>query len=297
MEITTLNLFEYYIIFAGHQTALSNRYARQALENGNIFAAKTEGGYAGYICVGDEVENVRINYAFTLPQFRGRGVFTALTRHLQHIQSKPVRTAISSGHSCYEPVRHVLLKLGFIPSERVVVYSCSRKDEEKWHQFMEKKGKRLCEMLEMHGYSAVSFQDMDEGIKKQLVQSDKSEFANIFHPDLYLEDESKLLSWDLSYAAVKEGTLAAYCLVSMGNSKSAMFDQISVSAAELGRGVILLPYVYSMQRFFERGLDNAYYAMYGSNSHASAFRNKILNIFPTTESTLENYVYLNNQDQ
>ena len=39
-------------------------------------------------------------------------------------------------------------------------------------------------------------------------------------------------------------------------------------------------------------LENAYYAMYGSNEHANAFRNKILTIFTTTETTMENYYYL-----
>ena len=57
-------------------------------------------------------------------------------------------------------------------------------------------------------------------------------------------------------------------------------------------GVILLPYVFSMERFFEIGLENAFYAMYGSNEHANAFRNKILAIFPTTETAIENYYFL-----
>ena len=96
---------------------------------------------------------------------------------------------------------------------------------------------------------------------------------------------------DLSYAALKDEKLAGYCLVTMGDAHSAMFDQISVSAAQQGRGVILLPYVYSMQRFFERGLATAYYAMYGSNRHANAFRNSVLKIFRTEESTMENYCF------
>lgn len=103
---------------------------------------------------------------------------------------------------------------------------------------------------------------------------------------------SKQLSWDLSYVAVRNGTLSAYCLVALADSRSAVFDQISVSAAEQGGGVILLPYVFSMQRFFERGMENACYAMYGSNRHANAFRKKLFQIFPTNEQTVENYFYV-----
>ena len=157
---------------------------------------------------------------------------------------------------------------------------------------MDLKGKRLCETLKRQGYRAVSFGELDEDLLTQLKLSDRSEYANIFHPSMYLENPAHKLSRELSFAAVNEGKLSAYCLVTMGDERSAMFDQISVSAGELGMGVILLPYVFSMERFFEMGLENAYYAMYGSNERANAFRDKILTVFSTTETTMENYCFL-----
>ena len=292
MEITRLGLLEYYIAFAGNHSALSNRYAAQAEAGGSIYGAKINGAYAGFLCVSDEIGAARITQAFTLPEYRKQGVFTELVKHVTETQKKNVRAGISKDHLCYSFILKTLLKLGFLPGEKVTVFSCSRKDEDRWRRFMDQKGNRLCETLNRQGYRAVSFGELDEDLLTQLKFSDRSEYANIFHPSLYLENPANKLSWELSFAAVKDGKLSAYCLVTMGDEKSAMFDQISVSAGELGMGVILLPYVFSMERFFEMGLENAYYAMYGSNEHANAFRNKILTIFTTTETTMENYYYL-----
>ena len=156
---------------------------------------------------------------------------------------------------------------------------------------MERKGKRLCATLERQGYTPVSFDALDEELLNQLRCSDRSEYANMFHPTLFLDDPAKKLSPDLSFAAVKDGRLVSYCLVSMADRRTAIFEQISVSAREQGQGIILLPYICSMNQFFEKELSAAFYAMYGSNRHANAFRNKVLMLFPTSQSTMENYCY------
>ena len=292
MKIIRLGLLEYYIAFAGNHSALSNRYAAQADAGGSIYGAKIDGTYAGFLCVSDEITAVRITYALTVPEYRKQGVFTELVKHVIETHKKIVRAGISKEHPCYSFILKTFLKLGFLPGEKVTVFSCSRKDEDKWRRFMDQKGKRLCETLKRQGYRAVSFGELSEDLLTQLKLSDRSEYANIFHPSMYLENPANRLSRELSFAAVKDGKLSAYCLVTMGDERSAMFDQISVTAGELGMGVILLPYVFSMERFFEMGLENAYYAMYGSNERANAFRNKILAIFPTTETTMENYCFL-----
>lgn len=292
MKIVRLSLLEYYIAFAGILSPLSNRYAAQAKADGCIYGARIDNAYAGFLCVSDDAETVRITYALTVPEYRKQGVFTELVKHVTEIHGKNIRAGISKDHSCHAFIRKTLLKLGFLPGEKVTVFSCSRKDEDKWHRFMDQKGKRLCETLKRQGYRAVSFGELNEDLISQLKDSDRSDYANMFHPSLYLEDPAKKLSGDLSFAAVKNGKLSAYCLVTMGGTRSAVFEQISVAADEQGMGVILLPYVSSMEHFFEWGLESAYYAMYGSNEHANAFRNKILAIFPTTENTMENYYFL-----
>ena len=291
MEICRLSTFETWFAFMKYHTALSRRYAAQAEACGAIYGAKRDGAYAGFLCTARESGQTRITWAFTIPEYRRQGVFTGLVRHVMEQDPGNIRIAIASDSPCRDEVRKIILEVGFVPTEKVTVFSCSREDENRWRAFMEQKGKRLCETLEAHGYRAVPFQDLDAKLLEQLRASDRSEYGNSFHPAMYLDYPANRLSWDLSFAAVRDGKLAAYCLVTMGDPRSAMFDQISVSADEQGRGVILLPYVASMNRFFERELSVAYYAMYGSNEHANAFRNRVLNIFRTQESTTENYHY------
>lgn len=292
MNICKLNMLEYYIAFAGHHTALSNHYAAQADACSGLFCARIDGAYAGFLCVLDETDYFRISYAMTVPQYRNRGVFTGLLQYIISRSNRPLRITMSSGHAFYESLRSIVEKLGFTALEKVHVFSCVREDKDKWDAFMEEKGERLCNTLRRAGYQEVCFQEMNQDLRNQLRLSDKSDFGNMFHPAAYLDDDTKKLSYDLSFSAVRDGNLAAYCLVAMGDQKSAMFEQISVSKKEQGRGVILLPYASSVKRFFDHDLEQAFYAMYDSNRHANAFRKRILQIFPTKECVLENYCYM-----
>ena len=293
MDIIRINMLEYYIAFAGYQTALSNRYASQAISHGVLLGAKTDGAYSAFMCVVEEADSARISYGFTVPEYRNQGAFTELVKYVAGSSGKPVRISVPPKNEFYEYIHKAIISLGFEPTEQVTVFSCSSEDKDKWDQFMETKGRRLCDMLEMRGYRVVSFRDMDESLLEELRNSDRSEYANIFHPAAWLDDPSYKLSWDLSCAAERNGKLSGYCLVTEGDKSSAIFDQISVSASEMGQGVILLPYVYSMKQFFEHGLSSAYYAMYGSNRHANAFRKSVLKVFPASTSTLNNFCFMN----
>ena len=295
LDITGMNMLEYYLAFAENHTALTHHYAKQAAEEGGLYCARIEKAYAGYICVADEKDTVRINYAFTEPEFRDQGVFTGLVQYVAHAYQKPVSLGILTSSDFYGAIRHTCEKLGFFMTEKVTVFSCSGEGKSRWDAFMEQKGQRLCKVLERNGYRAVSFQDLEPDLLEQIRSSDSTAYANSFHPAEFLDNPARKMSWDLSYATVKDGTVAAYCLVSMPDHKSAVFEQISVSSDEMGQGVILQPFVSSMTRFVERKLERACYAMYGSNRHANAFRNKVLMIFLTIESVMENYCYIPDQ--
>ena len=290
MEIRKLNRPEYHIAFNGYHTALSGRSAAEAMTGGYIYGARIDSAYAGYICVLNEIDTVRVTYALTVPEFRNRGVFTALLRHV--IQSPPRRAelCISTDHPFYPAVRRCCDRLGFVRDEDIRVFYCRHEDRDKWQAFMDKKGSGLCATLERLGYRAVSFRDLDPALLDQLRHSDRSEYGNeMFHPALYLDNPESRLSPDLSFAAVRDGQLAAYSLVTMEDEKTAQFAQLSVSAGEQGRGVILLPFSASVRCFFDKGLSRACYAMYASNEPADAFRRKVLAVFDTSETRLEGY--------
>ena len=113
---------------------------------------------------------------------------------------------------------------------------------------MNHKGAGLCATLKKQGYCAVSFVDADESLLKQLRISDRSEYGNMFHPAEYMDNPAKKMSWEMSYAAVRNNILQAYTLVSRRNTDKVIFEQISASSNEQGSGVILLPFVCAMEK-------------------------------------------------
>ena len=141
MDICKLNILEYYIAFAGYHTALSNRYSAQAQSGGCIYGAKENGSYAGFLCISDDVDVIRITYALTLPEYRNTGVFTALVKHVTENSRSDIRIGFSSEHPYSEWMRKAVHKTGFVPTEKVTVFSCSREDEPNWQSFMEKRAR------------------------------------------------------------------------------------------------------------------------------------------------------------
>lgn len=290
MEIRRLNRPEYHIAFNGYHTALSMRSAAEALAGGCIYGARIDGAYAGYLCVLDEIDAVRVTYALTVPAFRNRGVFTALLRHVIQSPPRKAQFCISPDHPSYPIVRRCCDRLGFVRDEDIRVFYCRHEDRDKWQAFMNQKGAALCATLERRGYKAVPFRELTPALLDQLRCSDRSEYGNgMFHPALYLDNPDSRLSRTLSFAAVINGRLAAYSLVTMEDEKTAQFAQLSVSAAEQGHGVILLPFSASIRCFFDKGLSRACYAMYESNEPADAFRKKVLTVFDASETRLEGY--------
>ncbi len=289
--IDRISFIEYMISFAGTRTAYSDRCAEEADNGGMLVCAKLGGEYAGYICAVGEESMIRVTYAFTRAEFRRQGIFRALMNYITGAAPAVVRVNISGTHESYGITVGVCKELGFVPGESVTVFTCRPEDDSGWRGYMDSRGTRLCEFLKRHGYGTVSFADADDDIISQIRGSCRSEYGNTFDITAYFDNPARKLSKELSFAAVKDGKLAAYTLVTRPAEKKAVFEQISDSSAERGSGVILLPFAAAMDKFFELGCTLSSYAMYGSNKQANAFRKKLLGGLNTTESVSENYYF------
>jgi len=292
MDITKLTELEYCFIFHNVRTALSDSYAREAWKNGSVLCGRINGQYAGFMCIARETASLMVSYACTLPELRRRGVFTGFLKYLTEHSPLPVRLNIPAEHAFYNVIVKTCTSMGFQKRESIRVFTCKREDDAVWQDFMQKKGTGLCATLKRQGYAAVPFADADESLLEQLRSSDRSDYGNIFHLTEYMDNPARKMSWDMSFAAVRDNVLQAYTLVTRKNADNVIFEQISVSANEQGSGVILLPFVCAMDQFYKKGCRTASYAMYGSNVHANAFRKRILAIFPATESISENYCFV-----
>ena len=286
-----MTILEYMLAFIGQRSALADQYARESDRYSLLFSAKADEKYAGFFCLIPDSGVLRIAYVYTLPEFRMQGVCTAMMRSVIENTRIPVRTNIVSDHAFHGAVKAVCEKLGFKPKESLQVFTCQRENYPAWVDFMERRGNRLCAYLEHKGCEAVSFKDMDEDLRRQLMESAHSDYKNTMDPSPFLMLEEKNLSWDMSFAAVRDKKLAAYTLVTQMSETKVIFEQISDSAAERGTGCILLPFARAMEAFGNSSCETVSYAMYGSNYHANAFRNKLLNVLNTASVASENYYY------
>ncbi len=291
LEICGMNELQYYVFFHPFRTAFSDHQVWEAAHGGWMAYARMDDQPVGYLCASAEGDRFRASFGFTHPAYRNQGILTALLLYLIRKENRPVRLSLPEKHPFAVPVRAVCKSVGFTQGEPVYVFSCRRESDEPWRNFMDQKGKRLCETLERQGYRSLSFSEAGSDLLLQLRKSTQTPYGNRFRPADYLDGRASGLSWELSHAAVREGCLSAYSLVRTEDGDKVVFEQISVSAAEKGKGVILLPFASSMNAFFQGDYTKAYYAMYASNSSAQAFRTKILNFFPASESVTENYFY------
>ena len=291
LEICGMNEFQYYVFFHPFRTAFSDHQVREAAHGGWMAYARMDDQPVGYLCASAEGDRFRASFGFTHPAYRNQGILTALMMELIRTGDRPVRLCLPEKHPFAVPVRAACRFLGFVQGESVHVFSCRRDTDEPWRNFMTHRGKRLCDTLDRYGYRTVSFSEAGSDLLDQLRESPRTLYRNRFYPADYLDGRVMGLSRELSFAAIREGRLSAYSLVRTENREIAVFEQISVSAQEKGKGVILLPFVSSMNAFFRGDYKQAYYAMYASNSSAQAFRVKILHDFPAGESVLENYYF------
>jgi GNAT superfamily N-acetyltransferase len=282
---------DYLFLFGDVRTAYSDMSVKTAIaSDGNVFMAWEENHPVGYICLSEELEKTNILYAFTVPEMRRKGVFSELLAHAVQHSPRSLRLSISDSHKCYGIISHTCRKQGFEMQSSCIVYSGKSGDFIRWKEYMAGTGGTMCEILERQGFSCVSFADADQDLLDQILFSDKSEFGNQLDVRAFFENPYKRMNRNMSFAAVKDGELAAYTLVSSPDASSAVFEHISASRKQIGSGCILLPFSKAMESFEKYGCRRAAYAMYEDNEHANNFRKKLLDKVTSSRKRSENYI-------
>ena len=283
ITIEPIPFIGYALVFMGQRTVYSDMCAKEADRSGGLFCAKIGEAFAGYICVADEGSGDRISYAYTVPEFRRMGVFSALVGHVRGRAARRLRAALRQKEEFRGPVQKVLLRAGFQPGETLNIFSCKGYDFSLWDDFKSRRGDRICGHLKRRGYSAVSFADAGEDIQAQIRNS------GTFNPSLFLDRSEKKMAADLSFAAVKDGRLAAYVLMSRPDQGKVILELLWEDEEFRGRGIIFLPFAAAIDACEARGIRNGFWAVYSGNDPAFAFIEKLP--FPVERSMSENYCY------
>ena len=271
----------------GQRTAFSDFFAKEAADHGKLLCARLDDKFAGYICAAGNGRENRVSYAYTRPEYRGQGIFTALLKEICEGSEMPIKVNLPAEHEFHDTVVHICEKLGFVQVESLIVYTYRPELDTLWEKYMNERGNRICEYLKRHGYEKVSFADAGTDIIGQIRSSDRSGFENPFETGLFFDEPSRKLSRELSFAAIKDGELAAYTLVSQLSPEKCVLEQIAVSRNKRGTGVILLPAAQSMSVFRSNGYKSFVYAIYGSNIPANLLRDKLIST--AAEKVTENY--------
>lgn len=137
VKIIEMSIAEYLFTFADDRTALSDTNIRKASEHGRLFCAKDNDTYLGFICttMGGGIEEIL--YAFTKPEFRGRGVFASLAKYIVSIANQDVKVSIHEKNTHFDEMEKLCRRLGFKEDECVHVFILDRESKEAWERFKE----------------------------------------------------------------------------------------------------------------------------------------------------------------
>ncbi len=290
-KIINSSYTDYLCLFGDFRTAFSDLSAKIAYKFGKLYIMMENDFPIGYICAENDDLFCNVIYAYTIPDKRNCEVFSELLRFIISTSDRDVRLNITENRESFTVVDHVRRKLNFAIESTCIVFSGKSDDFGNWERYMEETGNKFCEILLRQGYKSISFAEADNSLIENLYHSKNSDFQNRLDVRPYINRKSKCLDKDMSFMAVKENTITAYTLVRRPNQKSAVFEHISVHEKYIGSGCILLPFASSMKMFKEFGCWRAAYAMYENNSHANAFRKKLLKKVTSSQKRSYNYIY------
>lgn len=291
-NIKESSYLDYVFLFGDDRTAYMDFAVKNAVEtNGKLLILYDDISPMGLLCCSLENRCFRITYAFTCKRYRKKGVFKTLLSYMKKSSCFPIKVTISQTHKCYHFLQPLLLRSGFKLNSSCIVYECKPEDYGNWKVYMDSTGNKLNAMLKRNGFECVSFQNAPVNILDEIYYSGESDFDNPLPVRPFFDFPSRRMDPCMSFAAVKDGHLVAYSLVSRPGKYSAVFEQTSVSEKYRGTGVILLPFSESMNSVETFHCKKASYAIYEDNLHSNAFQKKIVERVTSSKKRSENYIY------
>ena len=283
---------DYIFLFAKGRTAFSDLSVKGALKSGGrLYILLKNNLAAGYLCIVNEENIARVLYVYTAPNYRNSGVCKNLLKHACKNSDRKIKVCISEELENFSCIKKACLSLGFFEESKCVIHSSGAgKDFSNWVNYMDNVGNKFCEILIRQGFECFSFNEVSASLIDELYHSDENDYKNPLSTKIFFDNANKCLDKNFSFLATKGGKLAAYSLVSRPDVRSAVFEHISTSEEYRGTGCIFLPFAKSMEEFRKAGCNRAAYVMYEDNTHANAFRKKLLERVTVSRHISHNFV-------
>lgn len=250
MEIRELSFPEYLFLDKDTMhTALSNQYMSCIVKGaGKALALYDENcQILSYILLYLGKNSCKIVYICTEPSCRNKGYATKLIQNVKETYHGEITFNITDSFPSYQILDNLVKKLGF------KVATCSRVftayiNDKYWEKMDKLKFSQMKDFLLRDGGKCISFCDMDENTKNQLMKSPSNEFHNQLNPSSFLLNLRNGLDEELSSAMVKNDVLCSYILITRLTKETVCFEQISETAAEIGLGSVTAPLCYTLEK-------------------------------------------------
>lgn len=270
---------DYLFLFGKSRTAYSDLCAKKSAAEKNLYIMLEENLPAGYICANSDGGCCNINYAYTAPEKRRKGIFTALIKYL--IEKNPaimIQGSSNTGQSAL--LSKICIKLEF---QAFAVNKTSHADwnslchwkKNFYDKFMAERGEKYLEFFSRQGFEIYSFEDAPTKYLDQIYHSRENYFGNKFDVRKFFDGYDKnFLARDLSFLIVKNGEVAAYFLTVAPDKKNLITEQTSVAKKYLNSGVLFPLLNKFVEAVYARRCENLAFAVYEDNLSARKFYEK-----------------------
>lgn len=268
---------DYKFLFGNSRTAYSDLTAKKSAAEKNLFILIDDDFPAGYICANLVRDICHVNYAFTVPEKRRRGIFTALLEYLiENNSAVTIRGSTNNGQS--KLLIKICPELGF---QTFSIFKTARADWKSlcdwkanfFDKFMAERGNRYLEFFSRRGFKIYSVADA---------------------PTKYLEQIcSREVLADLSFIAVKNDEIAARFLVNAPDKKNLVVEQAFVTQKFLNSGAIFPLLNEFVQAVYVRGCENLAFAVNEDDSSARKFYEKLFGQLKTVNDWVYKFTLQN----
>ncbi len=242
MRIDELFLMQYFALLpkAWH-SPLSDYFMRMVGNGkGKAFLLQKESVFAGYAVLLSENEGWVLKYLYIAPELRRQGCAEYFVRQLVEQMPNYLRVHLVESLPCFDALYACLQKLGFRSNDLSCVYTVPV-DVVLWERMEELKMPRMKELFLRNGSECMSFAQMSEEIRQQLLHSTTGEFGNFLEPADLMQNPASYLDEDLSMVLVCDGKLLAYTLITRPAAGTVSVEQIAETHDEIGSGKIIAP--------------------------------------------------------
>ena len=242
-------------------TPLARKYIRETLQNGGVIVTLRRGDE--YLSLAVFTERVQqhlwLSHIETVPEHRHKGYAGELLRRVLERPElhRPLTAHCNAGFESYPYLRALLERAGFAETGGYHTYIVEKQ------AFLENGGEQRLAFVhrgltraQEEGFTLLRLDEADAALLAQLRDSRGSAFANTLNPEGILCVPDYILP-DHSYLLLRDGVIAAYCLVSARSAQMAEIDQVAVAADYRRAGMAMLPVLVAYDQMLREGRFNA----------------------------------------